>query len=298
MEKAVFESLCIECAEQILIKCVNKRVWIYGAGTGGKTLLHILNDKGIHVCGFYDINASEIGSLDGLPVRNLCDADVNSEHIVISLMKYSEEVLYKLLHMGFNQNRIYAVVQSDIGDSTDDIEYKGTRIGRFTYGYKTLIDSAPNNYIKEIGRFCSINHHAIVANNNHRTDTVSCFPWLAHPWKTDFSRLDEARQYYDEKNLDITIGNDIWIGANAVILSGVHISDGAVIGAGCVVTRDVKPYEIVVGVPSRHLRYRFERDVIDKLLQIKWWDWSIEEIIERRDLFLNIQEFCDKFYSL
>ena len=121
---------------------------------------------------------------------------------------------------------------------------------------------------------------------------------VAHPWKTDFNRLDEAKRYYDEKNLDITIGNDIWIGANAVILSGVHISDGAVIGAGCVVTKDVKPYEIVVGVPSRHLRYRFEEDVIDKLLQIKWWDWSIEEIIERKDLFLNIQEFCDKFYSL
>lgn len=77
---------------------------------------------------------------------------------------------------------------------------------------------------------------------------------------------------------DTVVGNDVWIGQNAVILPGVHIGDGAIIGANCVVGRDVAPYAIVIGKPARDLRKRFDDELIDLLLQFKWWDKSIDEI--------------------
>ena len=77
---------------------------------------------------------------------------------------------------------------------------------------------------------------------------------------------------------DTVVGNDVWIGQNAVILPGVHIGDGAIIGANCVVGRDVAPYAIVIGNPARDLRKRFDDELIDLLLQFKWWDKSIDEI--------------------
>ena len=77
---------------------------------------------------------------------------------------------------------------------------------------------------------------------------------------------------------DTVIGNDVWIGQNVVILPGVHIGDGAIVGANCVVGSDVEPYTITIGNPSRELRKRFDDELIDLLLQFKWWDKSIEEI--------------------
>ena len=74
------------------------------------------------------------------------------------------------------------------------------------------------------------------------------------------------------------IGNDVWIGDRATILSGVRIGDGAVIGAGSVVTKDVEPYSIVAGNPARPKRTRFDEETIKKLLEIKWWDWPVEKI--------------------
>ena len=82
---------------------------------------------------------------------------------------------------------------------------------------------------------------------------------------------------WDHKG-DIVIGNDVWIGYEAVIMAGVTIGDGAIIGARAVVTKDVPPYTIVGGVPAREIRRRFSDDVIARLLELKWWDWPAEQI--------------------
>jgi virginiamycin A acetyltransferase len=79
---------------------------------------------------------------------------------------------------------------------------------------------------------------------------------------------------------DTVIGNDVWIGQNAVILPGVHIGDGAIIGADSVVGSNVEPYTIVIGNPARKLRKRFDDELIELMLKFKWWDKSIEEINE------------------
>lgn len=91
---------------------------------------------------------------------------------------------------------------------------------------------------------------------------------------------------WDDKG-DIVIGNDVWIGYEALIMADVHIGDGAVIGARAVVTKDVPPYTIVGGVPAREIRKRFAPDVIARLLELKWWDWPMAKIRKELPSLMN-----------
>ena len=100
------------------------------------------------------------------------------------------------------------------------------------------------------------------------------FPIFFEEW--DLDRADVATAW-DNKG-DIVIGNDVWIGYEAVILSGVTIGDGAIIGARAVVTKDVAPYSIVGGVPAKEIRKRYDPQTIERLIQLKWWDWPEENI--------------------
>ena len=129
-----------------------------------------------------------------------------------------------------------------------------------------------------IGRFCSIACGARFLFNsaNHRLSSLSTYPFpiFFEEWGLDVKDITKA---WDNKG-DIVIGNDVWIGYEAVILAGVTVGDGAVIGTRAVVTKDVPPYTIVGGVPAKPIRERFSRDIIDSLLRIKWWDWPEEEI--------------------
>ena len=102
------------------------------------------------------------------------------------------------------------------------------------------------------------------------------FPLFYEEWELDKADVASA---WDNKG-DIVIGNDVWIGYEAVIMAGVHIGDGAIIGTRAVVTKDVPPYTIVGGVPAREIRKRFSPDVIEQLLALKWWDWSMDKIRE------------------
>lgn len=99
------------------------------------------------------------------------------------------------------------------------------------------------------------------------------------------------------KNRPPIIGNDVWIGINSTILNNVVIGDGAVIGAGAVVTKDVSPYSVVGGVPARLIKFRFSEEQIDRLLRIKWWDWPLELISQRIDDFNNVELFISKYDS-
>lgn len=93
----------------------------------------------------------------------------------------------------------------------------------------------------------------------------------------------------------VVTGNDVWIGHNAVVMGGVTIGDGAVVAAGAVVTHDVRPYEIVGGVPARHLGWRYDEDTIAAMLRIRWWDWSHEELRERLKDINDTAAFVRKY---
>lgn len=129
-----------------------------------------------------------------------------------------------------------------------------------------------------IGKFCSIACGAKFLFNsaNHTMTSLSTytFPLFYEEWGLEKEKIAEA---WDNKG-NIVIGNDVWIGYEAVILSGVTVGDGAVIGSRAVVTRDVPPYTIVGGVPARTIRRRFDEQTIEKLLGLKWWHWPEERI--------------------
>lgn len=133
-----------------------------------------------------------------------------------------------------------------------------------------------------IGKFCSIACGAKFLFNsaNHALRSLSnyTFPLFFEEWGLNKKNVASA---WDNKG-DIIIGNDVWIGYEAVIMAGVHIGDGAVIAARAVVTKNVPPYTIVGGTPARKIRMRFEEETIAKLQQIQWWNWPVEKI--RRSL--------------
>lgn len=133
-----------------------------------------------------------------------------------------------------------------------------------------------------IGKFCSIACGAKFlfncANHSLRSLSTYTFPLFYDEW--ELGKADVASAW-DNKG-DIVIGNDVWIGFEAVIMAGVHIGNGAIIGARAVVTKDVAPYTIVGGVPAQAIRKRFDDATISRLESLRWWDWSKERI--RREL--------------
>ncbi|GAA0777025.1 type B chloramphenicol O-acetyltransferase [Brevundimonas olei] len=124
-----------------------------------------------------------------------------------------------------------------------------------------------------IGDFCSIGSGAafiMAGNQGHRNDWASSFPFFYMPEVPHFAGAVDAFQPAG----DTVIGNDVWIGSEAIIMPGVKIGDGAVIGTRALVTRDVEPYAIIGGNPARVIRKRFDDDSIAMLMQMKWWDWD------------------------
>lgn len=129
-----------------------------------------------------------------------------------------------------------------------------------------------------IGKFCSIACGAkfIFNSANHTLSSFSTYPFpiFFEEWGLNIKDVAAA---WDNKG-DIVIGNDVWIGYEAVIMAGVTVGDGAIIGTRAVVTKDVPPYTIVGGVPAKPIRKRFENEALDELLKIRWWDWPEEKI--------------------
>ena len=144
-----------------------------------------------------------------------------------------------------------------------------------------------NNDKLKIGKFCSIACGAKFlfnsANHTVKSLTTYPFPIFFEEWGLDVRDITTA---WDNKG-DIVIGNDVWIGYEAVIMSGVTIGDGAIIGTRAVVTKDVPPYTIVGGVPAKQIRKRFSEETISELLELKWWDWTFEKISQNIEFIKN-----------
>lgn len=140
-------------------------------------------------------------------------------------------------------------------------------IGAYSYtGMNTVIKHT------SVGKFCSISWNVSASGGGHNYNAITPHPFTHLP---SFG-IVSAKTDIEIKR--ITIGSDVWIGMNSCILQGITIGDGAVIGAGSVVTKDVPPYAIVAGNPARILRYRFDSEIIEKLLNFQWWDLPIEVI--------------------
>ena len=142
---------------------------------------------------------------------------------------------------------------------------------------------------QEIGRFCSIGPSLRCGDINHPLDLVSTHPFAYRHRSPD----DPDYRYQRQIKAPPVIGHDVWIGSNAIIMSGVRIATGAVIAAGAVVCKDVAPYEIVGGVPARHIRLRFSTEIIDKLLGTQWWNYDPQSLLNFD--FSSPEAFIEQF---
>lgn len=163
---------------------------------------------------------------------------------------------------------------ASIGMASNCIRVK---MGRYSYigFYNSVSDT-------NIGSFCSIASYCAVGGGKHPMNAVSTSPVFyagRNSLGKNFSNISE------EGNQGVEIGNDVWIGEAVFINDGVKVGTGAVIGAHSVVTKDVPPYAIVAGAPARILRYRFDEDTIQRLLDSKWWEWPEEELSKLGDRF-------------
>ncbi len=152
----------------------------------------------------------------------------------------------------------------------DEIERYGYEIGDFTYGKPHALTWGENKKLF-IGKYCSIAEGVkILLGGNHRADWVTTYPFsaLLDTWPEATGIIGHPRS-----NGDVRIGNDVWLGLDSTILSGVTIGDGAIVGAHALVTRDVPPYAIVGGNPARIIKLRFPDATIERLLAVRWWDW-------------------------
>ncbi|WP_295386039.1 CatB-related O-acetyltransferase [uncultured Thiodictyon sp.] len=169
-------------------------------------------------------------------------------------------------------------------------QYPQYQIGRGTYG-DLAVSSFGSAATLRIGNFTSIAAGVrVLLGGEHRLDWVTTFPFSAL-WESARGHTGHPRT-----KGDVVIGADVWIGAETLITSGVTIGDGAVIGARAVVSRDVAPYTVVAGNPAVFVKVRFPEQTVQRLLALKWWDWTDAEIERALPDLLNtqIEAFLEK----
>jgi virginiamycin A acetyltransferase len=216
------------------------------------------------------------------------DSSLNS---ITNIEKLSMSVLYVLFKKKIPQSIIIPLLSYLNSKNLDRRvsiyffkKYFNINIGIYSYGVTQILNSE-YRALESIGSFCAIANGLTLAGFNHPTNMLTTHPILT---AQNYGFIDKSMILEDihPKNKKIIIENDVWIGSNVTITAGVRISNGAIIGAGSVVTRDVPPYAIVVGVPAKVIKYRFSQNTINALLKIKWWSWKESKI----------KDFCKGLY--
>jgi len=174
--------------------------------------------------------------------------------------------------------RIINTKMEDYVSIRQSCRLKEAQVGAFSY-----ISRESVIVMTQVGRFCSVGPYLICGWGGHPTSFVSTSPvFYSTRGQCGISFAD--RDYYDEKRTT-TIGNDVWIGARVFIKDGINVGNGAIIGAGAVVVKDVPDYAIVAGCPARVIRFRFNEQIRSKLLQIAWWNWDEDRLRNSQMMF-------------
>lgn len=185
----------------------------------------------------------------------------------------------------------------------EEVQY--TKCGKYSYG-----PLCNHNLVESVGAFCSFAAGVNVV-VNHAMDYITTHPFIYHSssistiFEKDYEGYKNEPWYFEgvapQKGVKVRnlkkckIGNDVWLGKDVLITNGADIGNGAIAGAGAVITKDVPDYAVVAGVPARIIRYRYEKEEIEALNRIAWWNWPDEKIRENyKDFYLNIQEFIRK----
>lgn len=215
-----------------------------------------------------------------------------------------------LQHVANYPNEIHKSMQKSLGTEPcfhENVFVRDCYIGSWTEigANSHLVESTFDDYsyaagdasiiYAEIGKFCSIASHVRVNPGNHPMWRVTQHHMTYRRKQYGFGE-DDAEFFDWRREHRCVVGHDVWIGHGAVIMPGVRVGIGAVIGSGAVVTKDVQPYAVVVGVAAHPIRKRFSDDIIEKLLAIGWWNWDHETLRTRFDDLFDIGQFIEKYY--
>jgi len=269
--------------EQVLERCLNGReVAVWGVPT--RRLLRVLRPYQFHV-------------VDNVDPRNHYVVAVNDDDLADFLSDEQSK--------SFQYAYDYLTFYDEGGELPFEWMCFGVHVGRQTYFGDGVAGACKNGYIKSIGQFTSINGTAKI-HVNHQLNMTFVSDDIQSFFNEENMALFQNKLQNDPKHpyayskKPMTIGSDVYIGAYAFINASTvtSIGDGAIIGSGAVVLEDVPPFAVVVGVPARIKRYRFSQEMIETLLRVKWWDWSIEEINENADALMSPEIFMEKYGRL
>lgn len=205
------------------------------------------------------------------------------------ILGFFKFLLYsKVSKLAFVDNHSQIDPRSTIGRKA---KFLCSKIGRYSYvgGGSSIVHC-------DIGAFCSIAGNSIVGLANHTLNHLSTSPIFTE--KNNGTHYQWCNSSSVNPYSHIVIGNDVWIGSKVIIMGGVTIGDGAVVGAGSIVTKDVPPYAIVAGVPAKIIRYRFDPSVINKLIELKWWNYDESILQNNLHLFQSENIDVDMLYEL
>lgn len=180
---------------------------------------------------------------------------------------------------------LHSNIHGEVRIGPHSIVYKALLEGPISVGRNTTINGPGTEFhcLKNpitIGSFCSIARGTVAQEYNHDAQSITTY-FIKHRFFKEPYGADAVSKG------PITIGNDVWIGTQCVLLTGITIGDGAIIAANSVVTSDVPPYAVVGGSPARVIKFRFSDDIINRLLESKWWEWSDDKISMNRELFFG-----------
>lgn len=194
-----------------------------------------------------------------------------------------------IIHPTVRTREVQIGDRCEIGEDSY-LEYAS--LGDFSYlGERCSVADA------EIGRFCAIAANVRIGAPNHPLDRPTIHRFTYCPEYYDPAAARDAGFFAARRAARVVIGHDVWIGHGVTVLPGVTVGHGAVLAAGAVVAKDVKPYEIVGGVPARRIRDRLPSGLAARLMAIAWWDWPFETIMERLQDFqsADIEGFCARW---
>ena len=171
-----------------------------------------------------------------------------------------------------------------------------TKVAESTFGDYAYVVNDSDIIYTDVGKFCSIAAHTRINPGNHPLERVALSHFTYRSSAYDMGPDDGS--FFDwRRSFRCVMGHDVWIGHGAIVLPGVKLGNGAAVGAGAIVTKDVPPFAIVVGNPGRVLRYRFSPEIIAALERIAWWDWSHEQLRSGLADFraMSAEDFCRKY---
>ena len=284
-----------------------KRYWRYGMRGSTPVCRSLLFHSSGRIRNYYSVNeaswAWENSDLllfddEGIPAVRFANAlgvDLQEDLILRGIYRNDDTAVIEMVLQPFDYiPKPFSHLKDTMAHLVRDHGYE---VGDYSYGYVNAIDCQFGQM--KIGRYCSIgpNFTAIIGNHDYRM--VSSYP---------FKEIDKvfmvSEQHWDLRGLDYSdhfsrgiteIGNDVWIGKDVTVISGVKIGDGAVLAASAVVTKDVPPYAIVGGNPARVIKYRFEPEIIKALLEVCWWQWPRDKVQAFLPLLVSpkVEEFIN-----